>query len=103
MQLPYSTPLEEFGGLVVEKLHKAFYAWVGISELRLFQALTDFSRKRGPFVAKDKLRRCDQVMCQIDRVGDSFHSSHRFTTWAHYSSNCGHVKIDGKTIVSVLL
>ena len=73
MQLPYSTPFEEFGGLVGEIPHKAFYAWAGISELKLFQALIDFSRKRIYFVAKDELRRCDQVMCQIDRVGDSFH------------------------------
>ena len=43
MQLPYSTPFEEFGGLVGEKLHKALYAWVGISELKLFQVLIDFS------------------------------------------------------------
>ena len=43
MQLPYSTPFEEFGGLVDEIPNKAFYAWVGISELKLFQALIDFS------------------------------------------------------------
>ena len=44
MQLPYSTPFEEFGGLVGEIPHKAFYAWAGISELKLFQALLiDFS------------------------------------------------------------
>ena len=43
MQLPYSTPFEEFGGLVGEIPQKAFYAWDGISEQKLFQALTDFS------------------------------------------------------------
>ena len=74
MQLPDSTPCEELGGLVGEIPHKAFYARAGISEQKLFQALTDFSGKRGSFVAKDELRRCDQVICQIDRVvGDSFH------------------------------
>ena len=74
MQLAYSsTPFEEFCGLLGEISHQAFYAWAGISELKLFQALIDFSGKRASFVAKDELRRCDQVMCQIDRVGDSFH------------------------------
>ena len=73
MQLPYSTPFEEFGGLVSEISHKAFYAWAGISEHNLFQVLIDFSSNRGSFVAKDVLRRCDRVMCQIDRVGDGFH------------------------------
>ena len=43
MQLPYSTPFDEFGGLVGEILHKAFYAWAGISELKLFQVLIGFS------------------------------------------------------------
>ena len=39
-------------------------------------------------------------MCQIDRVGDSFLlKPPRFTTWTHYSSNCCHVKVDGKSIV----
>ena len=66
--IPYSIPFEEFGGLVDEILHKAFYAWRGITELNLFQALIDYS-----FVAMDGLRRRDQVICQIDRVGDSFH------------------------------
>ena len=73
MQLPYSTPFEELGGLVGEIPHKAFYARAGISEQKPFQALIDFSWKRGSFLAKDELRRCDQVMCQIDRVGDSFY------------------------------
>ena len=44
MQLPQSTPFEEFGGLVGEIPHKAFSAWAGVSEQKkLFQALTDFS------------------------------------------------------------
>ena len=73
MQLPYSTPFEEFGGLVGEIPHKAFYAWAGISEQKLFQAQPIFPERGGSFVAKDELRRCDQVMCQIGRVGDSFH------------------------------
>ena len=73
MELPYSTPFEEFGALVGEIPHKAFHAWAGTSEQKLSQALTDISSKRGSLVAKDELPRCDQVMCQIDRVGDSFH------------------------------
>ena len=73
MRLPYNTPFEEFGDLVGEIPHKAFFAWVGISEPKRFQARIDLSLKRGSLVAKDGLRRCDQVMCQIDRVGDSFH------------------------------
>ena len=44
MQLLFSTPFEEFGGLVGEIPHEAFYAWAGISEQKLFQALlTDLS------------------------------------------------------------
>ena len=39
MQLLFSTPFEEFGGLVGEIPHEAFYAWAGISEQKLFQAL----------------------------------------------------------------
>ena len=67
--IPYSIPFEEFGGLVGEILHKAFYAWRGTTGLKLFQALIDYS-----FVAiMDGLRRRDQVICQVDRVGDSFH------------------------------
>ena len=43
MELPYSTPFEEFGALDGEIPHKAFDAWAGTSEQKLFQALTDFS------------------------------------------------------------
>ena len=43
MQIPYSTPFEEFGGLVGEVPHKAFHAWASSSEQKLFPALTDFS------------------------------------------------------------
>ena len=43
MQLPYSTLIEDFGGLVGEIPLKEVYAWAGISELKLFQSLTDFS------------------------------------------------------------
>ena len=52
MQLPYSTPFEELGGLVGEIPHKAFYARAGISELKLFQALIDFSWKRDLFLRR---------------------------------------------------
>ena len=45
MQLPYSTPFEEFGGLVGEIPYKAFHDWAGIAELTPIQALDliDFS------------------------------------------------------------
>ena len=43
MQLPYSNPFEEFGGLDGEIPHKEVFAWAGISGLKLFQALADFS------------------------------------------------------------
>ena len=42
MQLPYSTPFEEFGGQVGEIPPKAVYAWAGIAKQNLFQVLTDF-------------------------------------------------------------